>query len=145
MDGVEGFARLNINNASGVYLDVIGALRNIPRSQGAPQKVGLRLTINTNNFIQFSIPEGQAFTSLDGSYTFLNDTTYTVASAAAENILFASFTSLGDSGINRSTDSNTRVCAVIVTRNVSNTSTNTSTDDCTTKCITNWFYPSVFC
>lgn len=99
MDGVEGFARLNINNASGVYLDVIGGLRNIPRSQGAPQKVGLRLTINTNNFIQFSIPQGQAFTSLDGSYTFLNDTTYTVTSANAENILFASFTSLGDSGI----------------------------------------------
>ena len=73
MDGVEGFARLNINNASGVYLDIIGGLRNIPRSQGTPQKVGLRLTISTNNFIQFSIPQGQAFTSLDGSYTFLND------------------------------------------------------------------------
>ena len=99
MDGVEGFARLNINNASGVYLDIIGGLRNIPRSQGTPQKVGLRLTISTNNFIQFSIPQGQAFTSLDGSYTFLNDTTYTVTSATAENVLFASFTSLGDSGI----------------------------------------------
>lgn len=99
MDGVEGFARLNINSASGVYLDIIGGLRNIPRSQGTPQKVGLRLTISTNNFIQFSIPQGQAFTSLDGSYTFLNDTTYTVTSATAENVLFASFTSLGDSGI----------------------------------------------
>lgn len=99
MDGVEGFARLNINNASGVYLDIIGGLRNIPRSQGTPQKVGLRLTISTNNFIQFSIPQGQAFTSLDGSYTFLNDTTYTVTSATTENVLFASFTSLGDSGI----------------------------------------------
>ena len=99
MDGVEGFARLNINNASGVYLDIIGGLRNIPRSQGTPQKVGLRLTISTNNFIQFSIPQGQAFTSLDGSYTFLNDTTYTVTSANTENVLFASFTSLGDSGI----------------------------------------------
>ena len=99
MDGVEGFARLNINNASGVYLDIIGGLRNIPRSQGTPQKVGLRLTISTNNFIQFSIPQGQAFTSLDGSYTFLNDTTYTVTSANTKNVLFASFTSLGDSGI----------------------------------------------
>ena len=99
MDGVEGFSRLNINNASGVYLDIIGGLRNMPRSQGVRQKVGLRLTINQNNFVQFSIPKGQVFTSLDNSYSFTADTTYTVTSAAAENILFASFTSLGDSGI----------------------------------------------
>jgi len=99
MDGVEGFSRLNMNSASGVFLDVIGRLRNTPRSQGVPQKVGLRLTINPTNFIQFSIPRGQAFTALNNSYTFLADTTYTVTSANAENVLFASFTSLGDSGI----------------------------------------------
>lgn len=107
MDGVEGFSRLNINNATGVYLDIIGGLRNIPRSQGEAQKVGLRLTINPENFIQFSIPEGQAFTSLDGSYTFNLDTTYTVQSAVADNTVLASFTSLGDSGITIGTKLNT--------------------------------------
>lgn len=100
MDGIEGYSHLNINTASGVYLDVIGGLRNLPRSLGTAQKIGVRLAINPKNFIQFSIPKGQTFSSLDGGLLFKTDSTYSITSATTDNIVFLDFSSLGDSGIN---------------------------------------------
>lgn len=100
MDGIEGYSRLNINTATGAYLDVIGGLRNMPRSLGTPQKIGVRLTINQKNFIQFSIPSGQTFSSLDGGLLFKADSTYTITSATADNVIFLDFSAFGDSGVN---------------------------------------------
>jgi hypothetical protein len=100
MDGIEGYSHLNINTASGVYLDVIGGLRNLPRSLGTAQKIGVRLAVNPKNFIQFSIPKGQTFSSLDGGLLFKTDSTYSITSATTDNIVFLDFSSLGDSGIN---------------------------------------------
>ena len=99
MDGIEAFSRLNINTTTGTFLDIIGNLRNLPRSQGVPQKVFARLTINTKNFVQFSIQKGHRFTTLDNGLVFLLDNTKTITSATADNIVDLSFTTVGDSGI----------------------------------------------
>lgn len=99
MDGIEAFSRLNINTTTGTFLDVLGNLRNLPRSQGEPQKVSARLTVNSKNFVQFSIPKGHKFTTLDKGMTFVMDETQTITSAATDNIVSLSFTSVGDSGV----------------------------------------------
>lgn len=97
MDGVEAFARMNLNTATGVYLDLIGAMRGIPRSQGTPQMVTVSLTINPNNFMPFTIPEGHLFYSSGGDIFSLNNTT-TINSAVGQT-LGLSYTENGDSSV----------------------------------------------
>lgn len=101
MDGVEAFSRLNPNSATGAYLDIVGGLRGLPRSQGAPEKVALRLTINPNNFSAFTIPKGKKFTTLDGGLSFVTETAVSVTTPDRMDnaVLLAAFTDLGSSGI----------------------------------------------
>lgn len=97
MDGVEAFSRLNINTASGVYLDLIGSMRGITRSPGAPQTSTVALTINPNNFMPFSIPAGQIFTATNGDMFKLEDTV-TISSTQNQR-LYLSYTEAGDSQV----------------------------------------------
>lgn len=97
MDGIEAFSRLNINTASGIYLDLIGSMRGLSRSPGTPQIATVVLTINSDNFIPFSIPNGQVFTATNGD-TFVTNQVYTISSAASQSI-FLYYTSMGDSSV----------------------------------------------
>lgn len=70
MDGVAGFGELNFNTISGIYLDIVGNLRGIPRSLGTPQTATVKITVNPNNFMSFTIPQGQQFSTVDGGEIF---------------------------------------------------------------------------
>lgn len=71
MDGVEAFSRLNINTAAGVFLDIIGGLRGIPRSTGTPQIATVQLTVDPTNFQPFYIAPGTIFRTTNGADTFV--------------------------------------------------------------------------
>ena len=71
MDGVEAFSRLNINSASGVYLDMFGNMRGMPRGLGTPQTATVTVTCTTNNFVPFTIPAGTLFALVHSPPTFL--------------------------------------------------------------------------
>lgn len=66
MDGVEAFARLNLNTLGGILLDSVGQLRGISRVLGAPQTGVAKVSCNTSNFIMFTIPAGTIFTAQSG-------------------------------------------------------------------------------
>lgn len=83
MDGVEAFSRLNLDSATGVYLDLFGNMRSIPRNLGKSQKVVVTITCNSNNFLQFTIPAGTQFTSLNGSDVFVSEEAISVDSATS--------------------------------------------------------------
>lgn len=97
MDGIEAFSRLNINTASGIYLDLIGSMRGLIRSPGTPQIATVKLTINPTNFTQFSIPEGHIFTATNGN-TFVSDTIYTV-STTDDQTIYLDYSSMGNSDL----------------------------------------------
>lgn len=81
MDGVEAFSRLNINSASGVYLDLFGNMRGMPRGLGTPQTATVTVTCNTNNFVPFTIPAGTIFALVNSPQTFVLPNGYTTNSA----------------------------------------------------------------
>lgn len=97
MDGIEAFSRLNINTASGIYLDLIGSMRGLMRSPGTPQIATVVLTINPDNFIPFSIPDGQVFTATNGD-TFVTQGINTISTADPQSI-YVYYTSMGNSDV----------------------------------------------
>lgn len=97
MDGIEAFSRLNINTASGIYLDLIGSMRGLTRSQGTPQIATVALTINPDNFIPFTIPDGWVFTATNGD-TFVTDGITTI-SAAQGQTLYLNYSEMGNSDV----------------------------------------------
>ena len=78
MDGVEAFSRLNLDSATGVYLDLFGNMRSIPRNLGKPQKAVVTITCSPQNFLPFTIPAGTQFTSLSGSDVFILEQAATI-------------------------------------------------------------------
>lgn len=85
MDGVEAFARLNLNTLGGVMLDVVGNFRGITRVLGEPQTGVAQITCNSANFMPFSIPAGTVFTTQNGD-TFETVNLVTVTAFTATNI-----------------------------------------------------------
>ena len=85
MDGVEAFARLNLNTLGGVMLDVVGNFRGITRVLGQPQTGVAQITCNSSNFLPFSIPAGTVFTTQSGD-TFETVNLVTVTAFTATNI-----------------------------------------------------------
>lgn len=85
MDGVEAFARLNLNTLGGVMLDVVGNFRGITRVLGEPQTGVAQITCNSTNFTPFSIPAGTIFTTQSGD-TFETVNLVTVTAFTATNI-----------------------------------------------------------
>ena len=62
MDGVEAFARLNLNTMGGLFLDVVGSLRGINRLLGTPQAGVATFTCKAEGFNPFSLTEGTVLT-----------------------------------------------------------------------------------
>lgn len=92
MDGIEGFSRLNLNVMSGIYLDIVGKLRGMPRGLGTPQTGTIQITCSPNNFMPFIIPQGHIFSTLDTGDNFIaiagtaiNSTTATLQVAYSES------------------------------------------------------------
>lgn len=85
MDGVEAFARLNLNTLGGVMLDVVGNFRGITRVLGQPQTGVAQIICNSSNFMPFSIPAGTVFTTQNGD-TFETVNLVTVTAFTATNI-----------------------------------------------------------
>ena len=70
MDGVEAFARLNLNTMGGVFLDVVGTWRGISRVLGAPQTGVATVSCSANNFSPFTLQEGTVLTCVESGDTF---------------------------------------------------------------------------
>lgn len=62
MDGVDVMSMLNLNTTSGVWLDIVGGLRGIPRLNGSPQLATIQITSNPSQ-LPYTIPTNTAFES----------------------------------------------------------------------------------
>lgn len=71
MDGVEAFARLNLNTMEGLFLDVVGVWRGINRVLGKPQQGLVAVTCNPDNFTSFTVPEGTVLTVTETGEQFV--------------------------------------------------------------------------
>lgn len=81
MDGVEAFSRLNINSATGVYLDLFGNMRGMPRGLGTPQVITVTVTCAQESFTAFTIPANTVFSTLGGADNFILPNGYTANTA----------------------------------------------------------------
>ncbi len=90
MDGVEAFARLNVNTMGGLFLDVVGNWRGIPRILGRPQTGYATITCNPSNFVPFTLPEGTVLTVLESGDQFVTTQPVTfVSNVANANIEYS--------------------------------------------------------
>lgn len=96
MDGIEAYSRLNLLSATGVYLDLMGALRGITRIQGTPQMATVRVTCSTP-FMPFTIPAGTEFNALNSIDVFVSGASIMVNSATTTISL--NYKKNGNSGI----------------------------------------------
>lgn len=80
MDGIEAFARLNLNTMGGLFLDVVGNLRGITRVLGEPQTGVATITCKAENFIPFTLAEGTVLTCVESGDTFTITRTVTLES-----------------------------------------------------------------
>lgn len=62
MDNVDVMSTLNLNTTTGIWLDLVGALRGIPRLSGSSQMATIRLTSNSSQ-LPYTIPTNTAFES----------------------------------------------------------------------------------
>lgn len=66
-NNISAYAQLNINTATGIYLDYIGLVRGILRNPGAPQEISVTITSSTTGY---TIPSSLVFRTLDGLYSY---------------------------------------------------------------------------
>ena len=94
MDGVEAFARLNLNTMGGLFLDTIGNFRGIHRNLGEPQTGLVEVTCNPNVFTPFTLPKGTVLTVTETGDSFVTvneggdtfvETTQTIRVAYIQN------------------------------------------------------------
>ena len=84
MDGIEAFARLNLNTMGGIFLDIVGLWRGINRILGAPQTGVVTVTCNATNFVPFTLPAGVTLTVTETGDQFVTSTLTTFQSETAE-------------------------------------------------------------
>lgn len=96
MDGIEAFSRLNINTATGVYLDLFGSMRGLARSQGTPQIITAEITSNAEGFSSYTIPEGHVFTATNGD-TFVTSQYETITTTTQS--IYLTYTKPGNSSV----------------------------------------------
>lgn len=91
MDGVEAFSRLNLNTMAGLFLDVIGNFRGIPRILGEPQKGLVTVTCSAQNFTPFALPAGTAFTVIETGDVFntVGITNFTTADPVPVEVVYS--------------------------------------------------------
>lgn len=83
MDGIEAWSRLNINTITGIYLDLVGAQRGIPRRQGAPQVAYVAVTCSPANFQGFTIAEGTLFKVVGSDDVFVASNSINITTPSA--------------------------------------------------------------
>lgn len=81
-DSIEVLAQLNPNTTSGIWLDLIGILRGLPRDTGHSQKATVLIT-STGSGVPFSIPQGQEFTVYETGEVFTAESLMQVSSTSA--------------------------------------------------------------
>lgn len=96
MDGVEAFARLNLNTMGGLFLDTIGNFRGIPRILGKPQSAMVEISFNVNSFVPFTIPQGTILTVTETGESFITNTINTFETSSTVTIT-ADYTENGNS------------------------------------------------
>ena len=93
-DGIEVLTQINPNTTSGVWLDMIGLIRGLPRNQGSSQKATVLVTSN-GAYVPYSIPAGQTFTVVETGETFTTDSLVQIGSTSTSVVL--TFASSGNS------------------------------------------------
>lgn len=81
MDGIEVMNRMNLNTASGLFLDFIGAMRGVGRLIGTPATLTVTITSNPNT-LPFTIPQGQTFALNGGAEVFVVNGAVNITSAS---------------------------------------------------------------
>ena len=94
-DSIEVLSQLNPNTCSGVWLDIVGLIRGLPRDTGHQQKATVLIT-SSGTGVPFSIPQGQVFTVYETGETFVASTLTQISSTNASVTL--EFASSGNSG-----------------------------------------------
>lgn len=94
-DSIEVLAQLNPNTTSGIWLDLIGLIRGLPRDTGHSQKATILVT-SSGSSVPFAIPQGQEFTVYETGETFIAESLIQVSSTSASATL--TFASSGNSG-----------------------------------------------
>lgn len=69
MDGIEALSRLNLNTATGIYLDLIGNLRGIRRVLGTQANITVEITSIVST-LPYTIPTNAVFTSYETGEQF---------------------------------------------------------------------------
>lgn len=87
MDGVEVMSRINLNTASGLFLDFIGSMRGVERETGTPAVITVKITSNPNT-LPFTIPAGQTFALNGGAEVFTTNGAQTISSAEQSIALY---------------------------------------------------------
>ena len=93
-DSIEVLAQLNPNTCSGIWLDIIGIIRGLPRNIGHSQKATVLIT-SSGSGVPFSIPQGQEFTVYETGEIFVAESLTQVSSTSASVTL--EFASTGNS------------------------------------------------
>lgn len=93
-DSIEVLAQLNPNTCSGIWLDLVGIIRGLPRDTGHSQKATVLIT-STGSGVPFSIPQGQEFTVYETGEIFVAESLSQVSSTSASVTL--TFASSGNS------------------------------------------------
>lgn len=94
MDAIDVQANLNINTASGIWLDLIGGLRGVPRLLGSPQLATISVTSLPGSG-SYTIPSNTEFTS--GSEVFVS--TSSVIISTSPQTMTVSYSSNGNSSL----------------------------------------------
>lgn len=81
MDGIEVMNRMNLNTASGLFLDFIGSMRGVGRLIGTPATLTVTITSNPNT-LPFTIPQGQTFALNGGTEVFTVNNNVNITSAS---------------------------------------------------------------
>ena len=115
MDGVEVLSRLNLNSAPGLYLDLIGGLRGILRSNGTNASITTTITSTTSS-IPYSLPEGTVFTCSETSETFATTGINNITSTTQSVVLSATSSGIVNTTVaNTMTVNNSNITNVVVT------------------------------
>lgn len=78
-DGIEVLSQLNPNTISGIWLDIVGIIRGLPRDTGHKQKITVLIT-STGSSVPYSIPAAQEFTVYETGEIFVTDSLKQISS-----------------------------------------------------------------
>ena len=81
-DGIEVLSQLNPNTISGIWLDIVGIIRGLPRDTGHKQKITVLIT-STGSSVPYSIPSAQEFTVYETGEIFVTDSLKQISSTTA--------------------------------------------------------------